>query len=435
MWVLWAVWVLDTAVWPIEAAINKAPWPVVHVFPSPLPFMRRLSSRAVHPSTPTEVDALGSLRMEDADEAILSTLWRRKRLLPPVHSKTPASRRLRRWQLIVTLAAFYECFAITFILAFNVRQHVEALVCVGWAIDACCWLDILLVFRTSFLTAEGVLVVDTKEIAHKYRRTNLPLDIFASVPLELFAAPLGMRSYAFKALRINRALRISRVYCVHGLQLSRLSRSKRLVVIWCCFLMFAHWSACAWWGVGDAGMRAYEHQTQQLLESVATPQVLDRRRRPWVMRAPDRGGTAYVDDPTLAQGERPATAPHLACDASSPCRCLPCTPIALPRRPLPTRLTCLPLVHARSLLVVLLLVAQHARQAAAVNRSGNARGARAHDDPPRHRCALVRHLGRRGHRHRPVPPRWLAEEDRAHVDDAPLLRLAQRAVDAAGEGV
>ena len=230
------------------------------------------------------------LRDAGADREVLHNLWRRKRLLPPSDSSTPAGRRLRIWGRLLTLAAAYECFVVPFIAAFNVG-HAHSFVAIGWAVDFACVLDICLNFRTTFFTAEEELIGDEKAIARRYLRKAFALDALASLPLEAIAAAAGsaIGSAAFSACRCNRLLRATRIRTVHASQIARLSRIHRLAVFWCCWLMLCHWSACVWWALANA------QRGQPILNG----------RRPWVERRPNGGrGTVVSLDVPLAQGER-----------------------------------------------------------------------------------------------------------------------------------
>ena len=185
-----------------------------------------------------------ALDVTDADAEVLANLFRQQGLLPPVDSATQLGRNLRIWALALTMFAVYEAFVITFIIAFSVG-NAALFVGLGWLIDACFFLDLLLNFRTTFFTPEVELIFDRKLIARRYIRGALVLDALALMPFEVLAAPfVGIETATFKACRVNRLLRVLRLHTVHAGQISRLSRVRRLVIIWACLLLLSHWSAC-----------------------------------------------------------------------------------------------------------------------------------------------------------------------------------------------
>ena len=235
--------------------------------------------RKVAPDPPAAATEM-LLEAGDVDAEVLNNLWRRQKLFPPANSASKAGKRLRIWGLLLSLAATYEAFVVPFVAAFDVG-HNASFLAIGWTIDICCLVDIFLNFRTTFFTVEHELIGDTKAIAQRYLRGGtFALDALATLPLEIFAAATshGLDSSVFKACRCNRLLRATRLRTVHADQTARLSRTRRLVIVWCCWLMLCHWSACVWWTLGNA----------------QRGQPLYRGRRPWIERTPT-GGTKLDD--------------------------------------------------------------------------------------------------------------------------------------------
>jgi voltage-gated potassium channel len=125
----------------------------------------------------------------------------------------------------------------------------------GWnalyLIDLFFLLDIGLNFRTSFRSG-GEDVVEARRIARHYSLTLLPIDLAATLPLELLGAQIwhsGNQSAFAITLCLNRLLRLVRIV-VLGQRLERYSRATRQRVrigLLVSFMgLLAHCVACGW---------------------------------------------------------------------------------------------------------------------------------------------------------------------------------------------
>jgi hypothetical protein len=95
-----------------------------------------------------------------------------------------------RWDLFVMLLASYNCFSIPFAIAFN-PVEMESTVARAFdsIIDLCFLMDIVLNFRTAFLSPKtGVEIMNPKEIAKNYMRGGkFAIDLLATIPFDTIA--------------------------------------------------------------------------------------------------------------------------------------------------------------------------------------------------------------------------------------------------------
>lgn len=181
---------------------------------------------------------------EDPEAEIYKNLWKQRRLLPPAESRY--SRR-RNWHYILLLFAAYEQLYIPLQLCFHIPrdsmtgkfqlplpQFIAQI-----AIDACFVIEIFLQFRTTFLgRAElGAQVVsDKRAIALRYTayprmwKGQFLWDLFAAMPFDLLAVfmPGGLFGINSQLLRVNRLLHGWRVVSVHGGQVAKSSRPRKI---------------------------------------------------------------------------------------------------------------------------------------------------------------------------------------------------------------
>ena len=125
----------------------------------------------------------------------------------------------------------------------------------------------------------------------------------SSLPLELLGPiALGIDSPIVLACRLNRLLRMRRLYTCHARRIRRLSRPARLTLAWAMWLLLAHFIGCAWWSLGVfESRRDDEAATAALLAnaSSAAAAVYESSgqrvvRTPWPRRAVTLGGTVRL---------------------------------------------------------------------------------------------------------------------------------------------
>jgi hypothetical protein len=88
-----------------------------------------------------------------------------------------------RWDVFIMILTIYNCFYIPFEVAFE--PHIDWLVeVIKFTIDLFFYFDIIIHFRTTFMTSEGEEVTDTKLISKKYiLHGTFVVDVLSILPL------------------------------------------------------------------------------------------------------------------------------------------------------------------------------------------------------------------------------------------------------------
>jgi hypothetical protein len=161
------------------------------------------------------------------------------------------SRARATWDLLIAGLVLITCWLVPFQVAFAAEVTLVGTALV-LLVDAVFWADVFLNFRTTF-RRHGVEVDSPTEIARAYRRTLLPVDLAANVPLDLVVllttdATVGGVSLVL-LIRLLRLLRLARLFVIFR-RWRRRSRSRAGAVRILRFVMVVaialHLVACAW---------------------------------------------------------------------------------------------------------------------------------------------------------------------------------------------
>ncbi|XP_015039605.1 potassium voltage-gated channel subfamily H member 8 isoform X4 [Drosophila pseudoobscura] len=149
------------------------------------------------------------------------------------------------WDWVILLATFYVALMVPYNAAFakTDRQTMVSDVIV----EALFIVDILLNFRTTFVSRKGEVVSNSKQIAINYFRGWFALDLLAALPFDhLYASDLydGEESH-IHLVKLTRLLRLARL-------LQKIDRYSQHTAMILTLLMFsftlaAHWLACIWY--------------------------------------------------------------------------------------------------------------------------------------------------------------------------------------------
>ncbi|XP_034653501.1 potassium voltage-gated channel subfamily H member 8 isoform X3 [Drosophila subobscura] len=149
------------------------------------------------------------------------------------------------WDWVILLATFYVALMVPYNAAFAKadRQTMVSDVIV----EALFIVDILLNFRTTFVSRKGEVVSNSKQIAINYFRGWFALDLLAALPFDhLYASDLydGEESH-IHLVKLTRLLRLARL-------LQKIDRYSQHTAMILTLLMFsftlaAHWLACIWY--------------------------------------------------------------------------------------------------------------------------------------------------------------------------------------------
>ncbi|XP_030238351.1 potassium voltage-gated channel subfamily H member 8 [Drosophila navojoa] len=149
------------------------------------------------------------------------------------------------WDWVILVATFYVALMVPYNAAFAKadRQTMVSDVIV----EALFIVDILLNFRTTFVSRKGEVVSNSKQIAINYFRGWFAVDLLAALPFDhLYASDLydGEESH-IHLVKLTRLLRLARL-------LQKIDRYSQHTAMILTLLMFsftlaAHWLACIWY--------------------------------------------------------------------------------------------------------------------------------------------------------------------------------------------
>uniref|UniRef100_A0A3B4ZDL4 Voltage-gated delayed rectifier potassium channel KCNH4 n=1 Tax=Stegastes partitus TaxID=144197 RepID=A0A3B4ZDL4_9TELE len=165
------------------------------------------------------------------------------------------------WDWLILLATFYVAVTVPYNVCFTV----------GGGRDE----DILLNFRTTFVSTSGQVVYDARSICVHYVTTWLFVDLIAALPFDLlYAFNVSVVIHLLKTVRLLRLLRLLQ-------KLERYSQYSAVVLtlLMSMFALLAHWMACVWYFIG-----------RKEIESPASLSVLVSG---WLHELAKRLGTPY----------------------------------------------------------------------------------------------------------------------------------------------
>ncbi|XP_059688744.1 potassium voltage-gated channel subfamily H member 3 [Gavia stellata] len=142
-------------------------------------------------------------------------------------------------------------------------------------------LDIILNFRTTFVSKSGRVVLEPRAVARHYLAGWFPLDLVAALPFDLLAAcqvNVYVGAHLLKTVRLLRLLRLLP-------NLDRYSQYSAVVLalLMVVFALLAHWVACGWFFLGQREVEGSPTALpeigwlQELARRLETPYYLARR--------------------------------------------------------------------------------------------------------------------------------------------------------------
>nr|XP_032807186.1 potassium voltage-gated channel subfamily H member 8-like isoform X3 [Petromyzon marinus] len=123
-------------------------------------------------------------------------------------------------------------------------------------------IDIVLNFRTTYVSGSGQVVYNGRSICLHYVTTWFPIDLIAALPFDLLCAfKIAVTSFVhlLKTVRLLRLLRLLQ-------KLDRYSQYSAVVLamLMCMFALLAHWMACIWYIIGFEEMKSTDLVTHQI---------------------------------------------------------------------------------------------------------------------------------------------------------------------------
>jgi CRP-like cAMP-binding protein len=158
----------------------------------------------------------------------------------------PTQRVRRYWDLLILSFVVYNSISVPFEASFAfeksaLQKGIENIVDVLFA------LDVFYTFRTAYIDEQGMVVRDGLKIAKRYMATWFPIDLAASLPLEMIVLWFGVANANLTylaMLKTPRLLRLGRLLrFLEKLKNANIFRIIRLMALMC---LVAHWTACVW---------------------------------------------------------------------------------------------------------------------------------------------------------------------------------------------
>ncbi|KAL0992777.1 hypothetical protein UPYG_G00098250 [Umbra pygmaea] len=186
------------------------------------------------------------------------------------------------WDWLILLATFYVAVTVPFNVCFvshdddNDRDSRSTIVS-DIAVEMLFILDIILNFRTTFVSLSGQVVYDARSIYLHYCGTWFFVDLVAALPFDLlYAFNITVTSlvHLLKTVRLLRLLRLLQ-------KLDRYSQYSAVVLtlLMSVFALLAHWMACVWYVIGRREIESRDPVTwdigwlQELGKRLETPYI------------------------------------------------------------------------------------------------------------------------------------------------------------------
>ncbi|XP_052893381.1 potassium voltage-gated channel subfamily H member 8 [Anopheles moucheti] len=153
------------------------------------------------------------------------------------------------WDWMILVATFYVAIAVPYNAAFVKTDRLTMVSDV--VVEALFIVDILVNFRTTYVSRKGEVVSDSKSIALNYLRSWFIVDLLAALPFDhLYASNVisGEESH-IHLVKLTRLLRLARL-------LQKMDRYSQytamiLTLLMLCFSLVAHWLACVWYVIAE----------------------------------------------------------------------------------------------------------------------------------------------------------------------------------------
>ncbi|XP_062994657.1 potassium voltage-gated channel subfamily H member 4 [Elgaria multicarinata webbii] len=156
------------------------------------------------------------------------------------------------WDWLILLATFYVAVTVPYNVCFtDIEDSLAAArstIVSDIAVEMLFIVDMILNFRTTYVSQSGQVVYDTRSICLHYVATWFFVDLIAALPFDLlyaFNVPVTYLVHLLKTVRLLRLLRLLQ-------KLDRYSQYSAMVLtlLMSMFALLAHWMACIWYVIG-----------------------------------------------------------------------------------------------------------------------------------------------------------------------------------------
>uniref|UniRef100_A0A8C9RGI3 Voltage-gated delayed rectifier potassium channel KCNH4 n=1 Tax=Scleropages formosus TaxID=113540 RepID=A0A8C9RGI3_SCLFO len=167
------------------------------------------------------------------------------------------------WDWMILLATFYVAVTVPYNVCFTTYDDLEttsrSTIVSDIAVEMLFILDIILNFRTTYVSQSGQVVYDSRSICIHYAATWFFVDLIAALPFDLlYAFNITVTSlvHLLKTVRLLRLLRLLQ-------KLDRYSQYSAMVLtlLMSMFALLAHWMACIWYVIGRKEMESNDPVT------------------------------------------------------------------------------------------------------------------------------------------------------------------------------
>ncbi|XP_076213189.1 voltage-gated delayed rectifier potassium channel KCNH4 isoform X2 [Aptenodytes patagonicus] len=167
------------------------------------------------------------------------------------------------WDWLILLATFYVAITVPYNVCFTGTEDslsaARSTIVSDIAVEMLFILDIILNFRTTYVSQSGQVVYDPRSICIHYVATWFFVDLIAALPFDLlyvFNVTVTSLVHLLKTVRLLRLLRLLQ-------KLDRYSQYSAMVLtlLMSMFALLAHWMACIWYVIGRKEMESNDRQT------------------------------------------------------------------------------------------------------------------------------------------------------------------------------
>ncbi|KAG6450091.1 hypothetical protein O3G_MSEX006360 [Manduca sexta] len=171
------------------------------------------------------------------------------------------------WDWLILIATFYVAVVVPYNASFVDEGHPRISVTSDVVVEALFIVDIVLNFRTTFVSKKGEVVSDSKAIALNYIRSWFVVDLLAALPFDLLYASdvySGAESTHGNVhlVKLTRLLRLARLLQ----KMDRYSQYSALILtlLMLSFTLLAHWLACIWFIIAEKEIEVHKNESWDL---------------------------------------------------------------------------------------------------------------------------------------------------------------------------
>ncbi|XP_013182489.1 PREDICTED: potassium voltage-gated channel subfamily H member 8-like isoform X6 [Papilio xuthus] len=171
------------------------------------------------------------------------------------------------WDWLILIATFYVAVVVPYNASFVDEGHPRISVTSDVVVEALFIIDIVLNFRTTFVSKKGEVVSDSKAIALNYIRSWFVVDLLAALPFDLLYASdvySGTESTHGNVhlVKLTRLLRLARLLQ----KMDRYSQYSALILtlLMLSFTLVAHWLACIWFIIAEKEIEHHRNESWDL---------------------------------------------------------------------------------------------------------------------------------------------------------------------------